>query len=385
MNRFIILIVLFMSAIGSVQAQVPELINDPEFHPDAKAAVDSIYNFNFDGAHAHLASWRDKYPEHPIWMLLEGMEYWWKVLSDLEDTSHDERFVNIMKKVDYQAGRFLHKYPSHADGLIVRTISNGYLARHNANRSNWVTSMRYGRKAMSAHQYLKEKQPNLADLKLAEGLKLYYTAYLPEAYPIVKTISWALPSGNKEKGLQLIGEASEEAIFARGEATYFLGNINYNYEKRYNIAVRKFEELYNKYPNNNYYARILVKSYYKQHRYNKAFMAIEEILNRWKRNKLSHLKVMQEELLTWKGRILEKKNKPERAVEAYKKAFAISSNLPNFSKRSFYTVSGYLAGKLLFSQNKVIEAKSYLKKVGDAEVDNKYRDQSEELLKKIRD
>ncbi|NGP89556.1 tetratricopeptide repeat protein [Fodinibius halophilus] len=383
MRRFIFLITLLVSVTVSTSGQVPELINDPEFHPDAKAAVDSIYNFNFDGADSRLAPWKKVYPEHPIWTLLEGMKYWWKVLSDLQDTAHDERFINIMKRVDYQAGKLLYKHPSHADGLIIRAISNGYLARHNANRSNWVTSMRYGRKAMKAHQYLKQKQPDLADLKLAEGLKLYYTAYLPEAYPIVKTVSWALPSGDKTRGLQLIREASDEAIFARAEATYFLGNINYNYEKKYKIAVREFEELYNKYPDNNYYARILIKSYYKQGRYNEAFTAINEILNRWKERELPHFEVMEEELLTWKGRIFEKKDEREQAIEAYKEAFAASTELPNSTERSFYTAAGYLAGKLLYKQNNVNAAKSYLKKVSRAGIDNKYKDRSEDLLEQI--
>ena len=210
MRRYIFLVTLLLGITFSSHGQVPELINNSDFRPDAQAAIDSIYNFNFDGADERLAPWKKKHPDHPLWMVLDGIEFWWKVLSDLEDTSHDKEFVNIMKRVDYQAGKLLHDQPSHADGLIVRAISNGYLARHNANRNNWLTSMNFARKALNAYNYLRDQQPDLADLKLAEGLKLYYTAYLPEEYPIVKTVSWAMPSGNKEKGIKLIREASEK-------------------------------------------------------------------------------------------------------------------------------------------------------------------------------
>lgn len=237
--KYFLSVLFLITIVLSAQAQVPELINNPQFRPDAKAAVDSVYNFNFQGADQKLSPWMKQYPKHPLWTLMDGMKFWWHLLSDLEDTSQDEQFFTMMKKANYQAGKLLHDQPGHADGLIIKTISNGYMARQNANRGDWVTSLNYARKAMNAYEYLLEIQPDLADLKLAEGLKFYYTDYLPEAYPIVKTVTWALPDGDKQKGLRLLQEASNEAIFASAEASYFIGNINYNYEKNYKIADRK--------------------------------------------------------------------------------------------------------------------------------------------------
>ncbi len=381
--RYLFLAFLLSVIASSSVAQVPELINDPQFRPDAKAAVDSIYNFNFDGAEKAVSPWKKKYPGHPLWTLLDGMQFWWQVLSDLEDTSHDEQFYEMMKKANYEAGKLLHRQSDHADGLIIRAIANGYLARQHANRSEWITSINYGRKAMNAHEYLSEIQPDFDDLKLAEGLKRYYLAHIPEEYPIVKTVSWALPEGDKEQGLDLIREASEKAIFASAEARYFLGNINYNYERNYEIAVNEFEELQAKYPQNNYYARILVKSYYKQRQYDKGLNFIEEILKRWENQELPHQKVMQEELWTWKGRILEKRDKNKEALGYYQKAFANSKELPNTESRSFYTVAGYLAGKLLYDQQRINEAKSYLTKVSEAKADNTYCERADNLLSKI--
>jgi tetratricopeptide (TPR) repeat protein len=364
-------------------AQLPELINDPQFRPDAKAAVDSIYNFNFDGADKALSDWKQQYPDHPLWMLFEGMQFWWQVLSDLEDTSHDEQFYQMMKKADYQAGKLLHQQRDHSDGLIIRAITNGYMARQYANRGEWITSVNYGRKAMNAHDYLIELQPELDDLKLAEGLKLYYTAYIPEEYPIVKTVSWALPSGDKQKGLRLIKQAAEEAVFARAEAQYFLGNINYNYEYNYEVAVKSFEKLQSQYPNNNYYARLLVKSYFKQQRYDDALDLIGQTLQKWRSEDLPYQHVLHEELLTWKGRILEERNKSSRALENYQEAFAQGKNLPNTTNRSFYVIAGYQAGKILFNQQKFDEAKSYLKKVANANTEPEYQERAQELLSKI--
>jgi tetratricopeptide (TPR) repeat protein len=381
--RHITLLLLLGLLPFTAHGQLPELINDSEFRPDAKAAVESIYNFNFAAADSLMSPWKQKYPQHPLWKLFDGMHFWWQVLSDLEDTSHDEQFFNLMKEADYEAGRLLHRQPKHVDALLIRAISNGYLARQYANRTEWLTSINYGRKAMNAHQQLREQRPELNDLKLAEGLKRYYLAYLPEAYPIVKTVTWALPDGNKQEGLEMIRDASEEAVFASAEATYFLGNINYNYENNAAAALTHFEELHAQYPNNNYYARLLAKSYFKQSRYKKGLTFIDETLAEWKRKDLPHRAVIQEELWTWKGRIMEKLGNNQQALKYYRQAFAKSENLPNTSQRSFYILSGYMAGKLLYEGERFAEAKEYLKKVANADGDSGYREYARDLLSRM--
>ena len=378
---------LFFGSLGTVygQDEVPELINDPEFRPVAKAAVDSVYNFNFDAADDMLSPWKEQYPGHPLWMLIDAMELWWKVLSDLEDTSHDEEFFYRMKKTDYVASKLLRNNSSHADGLIVKTVSNGYIARQYANRDEWLTSVNRARKALNAHEYLLELQPDLADLKLAEGLKLYYSAYLPEAYPVVRTVSWFLPEGDKEKGLKFMQEAADQAIFARAEAAYFLGNINYNYQEDYDEAVKYFEQLYKDYPHNNYYARMYVGSLYRMGRYDAALEVIEHSLHRWKQNNLPHQDVLKEELLTWKGRILDRQNSTEAAIESFKAAFSMGEKLPNTRGRSFYVASGYHLGKLLYERTEYSEAQKYLQEVKDCKTGDEYREQAGRLLETIKD
>lgn len=384
-SRRFLLVCTFLLVSIPVAAQTPELINNDSFRKDAQAAVDSIYNFNFDGADRVLASWKDQYPKHPLWTLLDGMEFWWHVLSDLQDTSQDEQFYNKMKKADYEARKLLQKQPSHADGLIIRAISNGYMARQFANREEWVTSLSYARKALKAYEYLLELEPDLDDLKLAEGLKLYYSAYLPEAYLIVKTVSWFLPQGDKQKGLDLIRQASEEAIFARAEATYFLGNINYHYEDDYQVALRNFEQLHSRYPNNNYYVRVLAKIYYEQKRYDKALSLIDKALERWEQQELPFEAVLKEELLSWKGSILRRQGRPKEALKSFENSFESSVSLPNSKQRSFYTRSGYWSGKILFDEGRKDEAKGYLKKVKKADSGASYRRKTENLLSKISD
>ncbi len=376
-------IILILSA-GLSRAQVPELINDPQFRITAQAAVDSIYNFNFEGSEQLLRPWKEKYPDHPLWLLIEGMALWWEVLSDLNDTSHDEQFFYLMKRADYESSKLLRKNSSHADGLIIKAVSNGYVARHYANREEWLSSLNQARRALSAHEHLSRLQPGLADLKLAEGLKLYYSAYLPEAYPIVKTVSWFLPDGDKAKGMALLAEASNEAIFARAEAAYFLGNINYNYEKNYEVAARYFEELYRTYPRNNYYVRLLVKSYYRMKRYDEALAIINDSMERWEKHDLPYQKVVSEELLTWKGRILTRKFQFEKAMDSYREAFALGEMLPRTDYRPFHAISGYYLGRLYCENNNYPEAEKYFKSVTSSRAGAGYKSLAEQTLTRCR-
>ncbi|HLR76124.1 MAG TPA: hypothetical protein VK106_00590 [Balneolaceae bacterium] len=363
---------------------MPELISQTEFRKDAAAAVDSLYNFNDAAAEKIMEDWNKDYPNHPIWSLFDAMTEWWIVLSDLENHSHDDKLLKLMKKADYKASKLLHKQPNHVDGLIIKAIANGYIARHYANRSEWLTSLKYGRTALKAYKYLQKAMPDLPDLKLAKGIKLYYTAYLPEAYPVVKAVSWILPKGDRQEGLQLLKQASQQAIFARAEATYFLGNIYFNYEHKPEKAIGYFQQLHEKYPNNNYYVRLLVHNYYKIGWHDKALQLISHILQQSKQHKLPFDKVLKQELFYWKGRILKSRGDMKQAADLMIDSFNMAEQLPRTKYRKYYTAAGFYAGKVLLTLNKKEEAVDYLKAAAKSKAGEGYKEQAEKLLERIR-
>ncbi|MDX1638922.1 MAG: tetratricopeptide repeat protein [Balneolaceae bacterium] len=359
---------------------LPELINNPEFRPVARQAVDSLYNNNPEAARNLLDSWKQRYPEHPLWTLFDGMELWWRILVDLEDTSRDQQFFNLMGRVDYRSSRILARDADHADALIMKAISNGYIARQHANRDNWITSVNQARKAYNAYQYLKEVQPDLPDLKLAEGLKRYYAEYLPENYPVVKTVSWFLPDGDKQQGLALLEQAAEESIFAQAEARYFLGNINLLYEEDYPEATRHLEQLYRTFPNNSYYARILVRSYYRMNAYDKALVLIDQILQRWQSRDLAYADILKQELYTWKGRIYFRRFQYVRAADALERAYAAGQSMTKPGTRSQHVIAAYFLGRSYLETGQKVKAQQYLSAVTGMETQENYRNHAEELL-----
>jgi len=381
-TRIIAIFWLVLTAGIQADAQQPELINNTEFRPVARQAVDSLYNLNPQASHRLLESWKQRYPEHPLWTLFDGMELWWKILSDLEDTSHDGQFFELMSRADFESSRLLRRKSDHADALIIKAIANGYIARQHANRDSWITSLNQARKAYSAYQFLLEIQPGLPDLKLAEGLKLYYSAYLPEKYPIVRTVSWFLPDGDRSEGLRYLEAAADSSIFAQAEARYFLGNINLLYEEEYGEASEHLEQLHRNYPNNGYYARILVRSYFEMRAYDRALTVIEESLNRWESRGLPYREVLFEELLTWKGRILYNRGDYEGAMAAFEEAWPIGKQLPRTLHREQHARAGYYAGFISYQTGAYRDARKYLGEVQHFK-GTSYSGRAEQILEKI--
>lgn len=376
-------LVLFFSSNQELSAQTPVLVKDSQFQTAAISAIDSLYNRNPAAVDEILKPWKESNDEHPVWELFEAMDFWWIVLTDLFDESYDDNLFELMEKADQKAVEFLDKQPGHPDGLIVRAVANGYIARHHSNRDRWLKSIFAARKANAAHKKLGEVAPDLADNLLAEGLRKYYAEYLPEAYPIVRTVSWLLPDGDKQEGLELLEEASRNAVFARPEATYFLGNILMNYEGEYDSALHYFNQLVTSYPNNSYYRRLLIRAIFQHREYYQGEQAIRNAFSRWETNKLPNYDVMREELLYWKGRINMKMSRYDMAYEDLKQSFELGRKLPSTRKRSFHVLSGYYAGVAAERINQLSSARTYYEAVSELDAEPDVRERARERLSEL--
>jgi hypothetical protein len=376
------LILLAANAVNSA-AQVPELILNKKFQHDAQATIHSLYNFQFKKAEHQISSWKKKYPQDPVWKLLDGVKYWWQIISDLHDIKYDKKFIKMMKKTDYAAAKVLYKQSGNADALLVRMAANGFIARMYADRDDWVKSLQAAHKAYKLYGVLKKNTSGLPDIKMIDGLKLYYAAYLPKAYPVIKAVGAFLPKGNEKKGLEDLKFASNKAIFVRAEATYFLGNINYNYEHEYSKAAHYFETLYHEYPRNNYYTRLLVRSLYKMKKYKKALLVTDESLKRWKENDYPHSKILKSDLWFWKALILHKNKKDQQALSLFKKSLQLTQKLPRYRYRNNYVRAAYYSGTILANTGKYKKAAHYFKMAKNGKADSYHQKLAKQELKKI--
>ncbi len=340
---FVLLFLVGGTPIASAQTKV--LIDDERFGADARNAINALYNRDNGEARDILFIWKEIYPGHPIWLLWDGMELWWKVLEDLVDTSHDEDFINLMREADFEASRLLRREPDHKDALIIRAVSNSYIARLHANREEWLTSVQVGRRGYQAHQRLNEIDPELPDNLFAEGMKLYYSAYIPETFPFLRPAAMFLPAGSREEGLNTLRRASTDAIFARPEATYFLGNILLNYEEEFDEAKSHFRRLVDQYPDNSYYRRQYMVTLGQLHEFRNIISFYNETMAHRKENGLSSDALLESELLYWYGRANYFMGNIEPAFKAFEKSVELGNTLTLAKERHIHTLSAYFAGR----------------------------------------
>lgn len=364
-------------------AQTPVLIKDAFFEIDAKKAIDSLYNRNTEAAAKILDPWREKHPEHPIWLLWDGMEVWWNVLEDLHDHSLDQEFIARMQQADYEAGKLLRAQPGNPDALIIRAVANGYIARLHANREDWLASAQVGRKAYQAHQELIQVAPELPDNYFAEGMKLYYAAYIPEEYPVVKAVSWAFPDGDREKGLKELRYAAEKGVFARPESKYFLANILHHYENEHEQAREIFAELIESYPDNGYYRREYLQTLYQLDQYDEIMTFSSETLKYWKSKKEKIDPVLEAEVRFWMGRAFYYNGKFEDAKPYLTESVEIGQNLVNSKDREVYILSAYFAGRTNDIIGQKREARKYYEIAADQRTVPEARRRSREELRNL--
>ncbi|MCC5940477.1 MAG: hypothetical protein JJU37_02970 [Balneolaceae bacterium] len=380
----VLAILVFLSTLDNsnvLTAQTKVLIDDERFGADARNAIDALYNRNGDEAREILFIWKEIYPDHPIWLLWNGMELWWDVLEDLVDTSHDEKFINLMREADFEASRLLRREPDHKDALIIRAVSNSYIARLHANREEWLTSVQVGRRGYQAHQRLIEIDPTLPDNLFAEGMKYYYSAYIPETYPFLRPVAMFLPDGSREEGLNTLKKASIDAVFARPEATYFLGNILLNYENEFDEAKYYFKLLVDQYPENSYYRRQYMVTMGQLNEFDEMIKFFEETMAYRTENNLPPDALLESELWYWYGRAQYYTGSFSTALQAFEKSVEFGETLKHVKERHIHTLAALFAGRAAERVPDSEKAKIYYKIASNQNAAPNARRQAADRLK----
>lgn len=337
---------LFLKALSAspIQAQTPPILLDqPGFAQDLESALKAVYNLEFDRSRDLLRKWKNQYPSHPLWIFWDGYDVWWDIFTDLEDDSKDQKFNFLLQKADYEAGRLMRDAPDHFDAVLVKTLANAFLARHAANRGEWINSMSFAKTAWENLDKLEALRPEHPDLLFSHGLTNYYAAVLPEQFRVVKTVSWMLPDGNKELGLAQLDSATVSGQFLRYEALYFAGNVRIQYENGEG-ASPYFVKLKNLFPDNPFYIRLVARSLSKQ----KKDRQVIDIAEAFEKNSVStsdRAKPTWEELGMLAGLAWIRLKDPEKALPWLEKANQIGLQLPDGKRRKYSADLAYLFGK----------------------------------------
>ena len=208
-----------------------------------------------------------EYGWHPLPYFLMGLNYWWRIQPNVNNTAYDDIFNAYMDTSIYVAKR-LYKEANPIEGTFFLAAAYGFKARLHSDRENYRRAAIDGRRAL---KYLRESQQYTEyspELLFGDGLINYYSKWIREHYPWLRPLLVFFPSGDKELGLAQLDEVSKNAFYSRTEAQYYLMSILFHEKQAYKEAKVISEYLNETFPDNSFFhrwhARILYQMGYRR-------------------------------------------------------------------------------------------------------------------------
>jgi tetratricopeptide (TPR) repeat protein len=253
---------------------------DPAVESDIQAAIGQIYNLQFYDANNTVERIIRAAPDHPAGHFFKAMVLWWRILANFDNESYDGLFEEELEKVIDVCDERLERNADDVTALFFKGGSLGFRGRLRANRGNWVGAAKDGVAALPIVRKAYALAPDNTDVLLGIGIYNYYAAVIPERYPLVKPLMIFFPSGDRALGLEQLEKAARTSRYASTEATYFLAQSYYQFEKNYPRALQFSELLHQRYPRNPLFHRYVGRCLVSLGRSDEAFSLFFDIQRR---------------------------------------------------------------------------------------------------------
>lgn len=243
-------------------------------------AINSMYNFDFPTAEHDFTVIMYQYPDHPLPDFLMALGYWWRIEVDVTNTKYDKIFIQYLDRANEKAGRMFDADENNKEAAFFLAAGYGFQGRLYSERKSWTKATWAGRNALKYMNLSRGEAEFNPELLLGDALFNYFSAWIPENYPMMKPVMALFPKGNKVLGLQQLETVASNAFYTRVEAQYFLFRLYASEEKRPYDALRISEYLHGKFPNNPYFHRSYARHLYAVGRWMESVDQSLEILDR---------------------------------------------------------------------------------------------------------
>ncbi len=325
--------------------------------------IKHIYNLEFYDADKQFDEVIRIRPEHPAGPFFKAMTQWQRILSNLDDESQDDRFYDMLEEVIEMCDKMLEKNPEDITALFFEGGSLGFRGRLRANRGNWFGAARDAIAALPIVQKAYELDPKNNDILLGMGIYNYYAEIIPAEYPIVKPFMVFLPSGDRKKGIEQLKSAAQHAKYARTEASYFLMQNFFLYEKDYQAALLLARQLNKDFPSNPDFQRYLGRCYVSVSNWEEAFRVFSNVLDRVTQRAVGYDDRDGREAYYYIGKYLFTKSNDADALINFQKCDELSSKIDKEGASGFASMANLHIGMIYDLQSKRSEARSQYRKV----------------------
>jgi|SRR3990172_9077710 len=358
-NVLVWLIVCGIAPSGARAQWIPDSVIDTRL----QKGIAHIYNLEFYDADKQFDEVIRLRPEHPAGPFFKAMTQWWRILSDFDDESQDDKFYDMLEEVIDMCDKLLEKNQDDVTALFFEGGALGFRGRLRANRGNWFGAARDGIAALPIVQKAYELDPKNNDILLGIGIYNYYADIIPREYPIVKPFMLFLPNGDRKKGIEQLQSAADHSRYAKTEARYFLMQNYFLYEKDHRRALALAKQLNKDYPRNPVFHRYLGRCHVSVGNWDEAFRVFSEVLDRVTRKQVGYDSYDAREGYYYVGKYFFTKTNDADALTNLQKCAELSAGIDKEGSSGFTSMANLYIGMIYDIQSKRREARVQYRKV----------------------
>jgi hypothetical protein len=364
--RFLVIVIFtLISFIGRANEPTDStklILSDLRVQIDATAAINAMYNFDFEESARLYRELRFRYPNHPLSYFLSGLNIWWRIMPNEENERYDKQFLFYMDTTIAIAEPMLEHEETRIEGAFFLAAAYGFKGRLYSNRSYWTKAASAGRDALNNVEISKEESYLSPELLFGEALYNFYSVWIPENYGFLKPIMMFFPKGDKELGLEQLKEVSSFAFYTRIEGQVFLMRILASEYQNYSEALRIAEYLHNSYPNNPIFHRYYVRYLYSVHLYNRVEPEAKLLLSRIDSGMVGYEATSGRYAAFFLGQMYEGRHELDSAKHFYNRAVKFGEENEAYETGYFlYSLLGL--GRIADKEGDKAGSKVYLKQI----------------------
>ena len=272
---FLVIALMLFNLFDSISQDNNSILTNVDIQIEATAAINKMYNFEFEDAEKEFNWLVQEYSNHPLPVFLKGLSLWWRIdsysgisnLSKIDSLERlDSKFIDLMDKT-ISLSKSIYDKGNKIDGAFFLAASYGFKGRLLSERRKWRASAFAG---MNALKYLKEIRKDdlmIPEISFGNGLFNYYSIWISERYPLLKPLIKLFPDGDKKKGISQLNTAGNNSFYTRTEAQYFLMRI-YSGQNDLSKALYLSKYLFETFPNNSVFHKFHTQLLYRTSSFN---------------------------------------------------------------------------------------------------------------------
>jgi tetratricopeptide (TPR) repeat protein len=353
---------------------------------DVGNAVNQMYNFKFADSEKQFRWFQVKAPNHPMPYFLLGLNEWWKIVPNTDNSMYDGKCMALMDSCIDHADDMFDRSEGEAkvEAAFFMSAAYAFKGRLYSERKKWTKAAWAGKNALKYLEYSKGKTNLNPELLFGDGLYNYYAQWIPKEYPSLKPILWFFSKGNKSLGIKQLEKTANQAFYTRIEARYFLLQI-YAMEGMEDKCYEQAKYMHQVYPDNpyfhRYYARQAFVMGHTQVAEHEALDILEKINNIYPGYEATSGRYAAY-ILAYYNKHYKQNN--EKAKMYYKMAVDFAKQ-NKASDSGYYLASQMELGEMAESAGEYAEAMAYYKDVEDkAERKSKQKEKAEEAIKDLK-